>query len=208
LETVVRGHGDSNNLSLIAHLGSNEHEGQKNVSRGSGNGTAAAEVLDLLSSELHSLERVMVTLIEASFSVFNGGLGSRRGVSALSGDRPRLGTFISFILDNVSGLGFLNLLFFGFRGGARVSTIIFGRRRRFVTTFFLVVGLIRFRFFAGARASGFRVGFFSFSIFVLVGALFGNNSERVSSLTKSFVHVFTVSVIAGQDEESESNAEE
>lgn len=194
-------------MSLIAHLGSNEHEGQKNVSRGSGNGTAAAEVLDLLSSELHALERVMVTLVEAGFSVFNGGLGSRRGVSALSGDRLRLGTFISFILDNVSGLGFLNLLFFG-RGGVRVSTIIFGRRRGFVTTFFLVVGLIRIRSFAGAGAGLFRVGFFSFSIFVLVGALFGNNSERVSSLTESFVHVFTVSVIAGHDEESESNAEE
>jgi len=151
LETVVRGHGDSNNLSLIAHLGSNEHEGQKNVSRGSGNGTAAAEVLDLLSSELHALERVMVTLVEAGISVINGGLGSRRGASGFSGDRLIFFTFISFILDNVSGLGFLNLLFFGFRGGARVSTVIFGRRRGFVfTTFFLVVSLIRFRSFAGA----------------------------------------------------------
>jgi len=151
LETVVRGHGDSNNLSLIAHLGSNEHEGQKNVSRGSGNGTAAAEVLDLLSSELHALERVMVTLVEAGISVINGGLGSRRGASGFSGDRLIFFTFISFILDNVSGLGFLNLLFFGFRRGARVSTVIFGRRRGFVfTTFFLVVSLIRFRSFAGA----------------------------------------------------------
>lgn len=195
-------------MSLIAHLGSNEHEGQKNVSRGSGNGTAAAEVLDLLSSELHASERVMVTLVEAGYSVLNGGLGSRRGVSALSGYRLRLFTFISFILGNVSGLGFLNLLFFGFSVGVRVSTTISGRRRRFVTTFFLVVGLIRIRSFAGAGAIGFRVGFFSFSIFVLVGALFGNNSERVSSLTERFVNVFTVSVIAGHDEESESNAEE
>lgn len=56
LETVVGSHGDSNDLSLIAHLASNKQEGEEDKF----GHTAAAEVLELLTGLLERLVLVVV----------------------------------------------------------------------------------------------------------------------------------------------------
>ena len=74
LETIVRGHGDGNDLSLVAHLSRNEHHGEEHV----GMHTAAAESLELSTSEFHGQVLVSVVVVDTVLI----GLGVLDGVEA------------------------------------------------------------------------------------------------------------------------------
>jgi len=93
LESIVRGHGDGNDLGLVAHLSSNEHHGEEHVLRH----TAAAESLELFTFNFEGHVPFFVMVVVTMLI----GLGVLHSFETVKVGRVRHGSLFSDVVGSV-----------------------------------------------------------------------------------------------------------